>query len=85
MFSPGILSGFEQVEGIDFTETIAPVVNWTTVRFLLIMSILLGLSTKQVDYIAAFVQADIDTIVYVEMPKGFTQLGKVLKLKKSLY
>jgi hypothetical protein len=47
---------FEQVEGIDFTETFAPVVNWTTVRFLLLMSILLGLSTKQVDYVAAFVQ-----------------------------
>jgi hypothetical protein len=51
--------GFEQVEGIDFTETSAPIVNWTTVLFLLIMSILLGLSTKQVHYIAAFVQADI--------------------------
>ena len=56
-----------------------------TVRFLLMMSILLGLQTRQVDYIAAFVQADIDTDVYVEMPRGFAQPGKVLKLKKSLY
>jgi hypothetical protein len=77
--------GFEQVEGDDLTETFAPVVNWTTVRFLLMMSILLGLSTKQVDYVAASAQADIDTTVYVEMPKGFTQDGKVLKLNKSLY
>jgi hypothetical protein len=77
--------GFEQIEGVDYTETFAPVVNWTTVRFLLMMSILLGLETKQVDYVAAFVQADIDTTVYVEMPRGFAQQGKVLKLKKSLY
>jgi hypothetical protein len=49
------------------------------------MSILLGLETKQVDYVAAFVQANIDTTVYVEMPLGFAQPGKVLKLKKSLY
>jgi hypothetical protein len=49
------------------------------------MSILLNLATKQVDYVAAFVQADIDTTVYVEMPRGFTQQGKVLRLKKSLY
>jgi hypothetical protein len=48
------------------------------------MSILLGLETKQVDYVA-FVQADIDTTVYVEVPKGFVQPGKVLQLKKSLY
>ena len=77
--------GFEQTEGVDYDETFAPVVNWTTVRFLLMMSILLGLETRQVDYVAAFVQADIDMDVYVEMPRGFAQPGKVLKLKKSLY
>jgi hypothetical protein len=77
--------GFEQIKGVDFTETFAPVVNWTTVRFLLMMSILLGLETKQVDYAAALVQVDIDTVVYVEMPRGFTRPGKALKWKKSLY
>jgi Reverse transcriptase (RNA-dependent DNA polymerase) len=45
------------------------------------MSILLGLETKQVDYVAACVQADIDTTVDVEMPTGFAQHGK----EKSLY
>jgi hypothetical protein len=77
--------GFEQTEGVDFHKTFAPVFNWSTVRFLLMMSILLNLSTKQVDYIAAFIQSDIDTDVYVEMPRGFAKPGKVLKLKKSLY
>jgi hypothetical protein len=77
--------GYEQTEGIDFFETFAPVVEWSTVRFLLMMSLLLGLHTVQVDYVAAFIQADIDTEVYVEMPRGFSQPGKVLKLKKSLY
>jgi hypothetical protein len=77
--------GYEQTERVDYTDTFAPVVNWTTVRFLLMMSIRLNLATKQVDYVAAFVQADIDTTVYVEMPRGFTQQGKVLRLKKSLY
>jgi hypothetical protein len=48
-------------------------------------SILLGLETKQVDYVATFVRAGIDTTVYIEMPKGFAQPGIVLKLKKSLY
>jgi Reverse transcriptase (RNA-dependent DNA polymerase) len=49
------------------------------------MSILFGLETKQVDYVAAFVQADINTTVFVEMPQAVVQPGKVLKLRKSLY
>jgi hypothetical protein len=42
---------------------------------------------KQVDYTAAFVQAELDEDeqVFVKMPKGFKQQGKVLKLKRALY
>ena len=92
--------GDRQIEGVDFFETFAPVVNWTTVRLLLIMSIVLGLATSQADYTAAFVQAPIDqdpnwdnmteeererSGVYCEMARGFRKPGKVLKLKRSLY
>ena len=92
--------GDQQVEGIDFFETFAPVVSWITVRLLLALSLILGLATRQVDYTAAFLHADIDhdpnwdnmspeererSGIYVQMPRGFTQTGKVLKLKKSLY
>lgn len=92
--------GDKQVEGVDFFDTYAPVVNWQTVRLMLVLSVILELSTKQVDYTAAFVHAPIDKDpnwdnlteeqkrragVYVCMPRGFSQAGKVLKLKKSLY
>jgi hypothetical protein len=92
--------GDRQIEGIDFFETFAPVVSWTTVRLMLILSVILGLSTTQVDYTAAFVHAEIDkdpnwdsmseeerkrSGVYIEMPRGFKEEGKVLKLRKSLY
>ena len=58
----------------------------------------MGLATKQVDYTAAFVHADIDlppdydelsdkekheTGVFVETARGFSQPGKVYKLKKA--
>jgi hypothetical protein len=67
---------------------------------MLVMSLLMGLSTKQVDYTAAFTHADIDrdpewdtmtaeereqSGVYLEMPRGFQTPGHVLRLKKSLY
>ena len=92
--------GDRQQKGVDFFETFAPVVNWTTVRLLLVMSIVLGLATSQADYTAAFVQSPIDrdpnwdnmsaeerrrSGVFVEMPRGFRVPGKVLKLKRSLY
>ena len=92
--------GDRQIEGVDFFETFAPVVKWTTVRTLLMMSAQRNLKSTQVDYTAAFVHADIDLPpnfdsmskaeqdrqgVYVEMPKGFREEGKVYKLKKSLY
>ena len=87
-------------EWIKHWSTFAPTVSWTTVRLLLILSVQLKLATKQVDYTAAFVHADIDkppnfdtlsddekerSGVYIEMARGFTQTGKVYKLKKSLY
>ena len=77
--------GDRQIEGIDYFDTFAPVVSWATVRLMLILAIILGLYTTQVDYTAAFVHADIDTEVYIEMPRGFKEEGKVLKLNKSLY
>ena len=77
--------GYEQVEGQDYFETFAPVVQWLTVRLILIMTILLGLENKQIDYTAAFVQAPIDTDVYIEMPRLFATTGKVWKLRKSIY
>jgi hypothetical protein len=87
--------GDRQVEGVDFFDTFAPVVNWTSVRLLLILSVILELSTKQVDYTAAFVHAPIDrdpnwksmtteererSGVYLHMPRGFYQPGKTQAL-----
>ena len=46
----------------------APVVAWATVHLLLILSLLLDLATLQIDYTLAFVQAPIDTTVYIQLP-----------------
>ena len=64
--------GDQQLEGIDFFETYAPVVQCTTVRLLLllVLEVLLKLKSKQGDVTAAFLHADLDEseTVYVEMP-----------------
>ena len=77
------------MEGIDFFETYAPVVQCTTVWFMLIIKVVLGFKPKQCDTNAAFIHADIheDEKLYDKMPRGFEQLSKnehkkCLKLKK---
>ena len=93
-FPSGLIKSFKarfcvrgdmQIEGVDFHETYAPVANWTTIRTLLVLSVQLGLCTAQLDYLAAFPQANLKEEVYVEMPRGYKEPGYVYKLKKSLY
>ena len=79
------MRGDQQIEGVDFFHTYAPVVAWSTVRLLLILLVMFGLATKQVDYTLAFCQADLEEDVYVRMARGFERAGHVYKLKKSVY
>jgi hypothetical protein len=79
------VGGDEQLEGVDYFNTYAPVVTWTIVRILFILSSILGLATTQVDYTAAFVHADVVEDVYIEMPKSYGKPSIVLKLRTSLY
>ena len=77
-----------QIEGIDFFETYAPVVQWSTIRLLLSTVLTEGWVTRQVDYTNAFAQAELKEDVYVECPRLFGPASgkdKVLHLRKSLY
>ena len=77
--------GFQQIEGVDYDDTYSPVVAWSTVRLLLILSILQNLKTKQIDFTLAFVHAPVNNGTYVEMPKQYEMDGMVLELNKNLY
>jgi Reverse transcriptase (RNA-dependent DNA polymerase). len=80
--------GDMQTAGVDYFDTYAPVVQWSTIRIVLTLALKHGWSTRQVDYTNAFAQADIQEEVYIEPPRGFSGqdgLDKVLKLRKSLY
>ena len=81
--------GDQQRKGIDYFETYAPVVQWTTVRLMLILEVevLLKLKSKQGDITAAFLHAEVPEgqNIYVEMPHGFRKKGKCLRLRRFLY
>jgi len=81
--------GGMQIEGVHFWDTYSPVVQMTTVRLLLILTLLLGLKSRSVDFTLAFTQAPIDMPTYLDLPTGFSIEGDsndyVLELTKTLY
>lgn len=71
-------------------DTYAPVVQWSSVRLMLVLTIIFGLATRQIDFSNAFAQTEIpeDEHVYVDIPSHFhpvSGVDSVLKLNKALY
>ena len=58
-------------EGVNFWETYAPVVTWSTVRLVLILSLITGLQGRQCGFVSAYTQAPLDTDIYMNIPAGF--------------
>ena len=57
-----------QTYGVDYFESYAPVMQWTTVRLILILSLVLNWTIVQTDYTNALAQANLPEEVYMELP-----------------
>lgn len=82
-----VLLGNNQIEGIDYNETFAPVAKMVTVRTFLSVAAAKSWELHQMDVHNAFLHGDLDEEVYMKMPLGFvtSQPNKVCRLRKSLY
>lgn len=81
-----VARGFQQDENFNFEDTYAPVAKLQTLRILLAVSVQKGMDIHQMDVVCAFLNGDIDEIVYMNKPDGFkSNLDTVLRLNKSLY
>jgi hypothetical protein len=81
--------GERQTEGVDYFKTWAPVVQWSTVRIVMILAIKLNLISIQCDITAAFIHGRVPPTetIYVHQPRGFNRGNgdEVLRLKQTLY
>ena len=70
----------------EYSTTFAPTSQFTAIRSIISLACQEGMDLKHWDIAGAFMSADIDTDIYLEMPPGY-QLpeGTCIKLKKSLY
>jgi hypothetical protein len=82
-----VVRGDQQKTTYDRNTTYAPVVEWSTVRLLLVLSMQHGLATCSIDFKNAFVQSELPSPIFVEFPRGYGKHSKdkVLQVEKSLY
>jgi len=89
------VDGSQMIKGLHYEETYAPVVQWATNGFFISLAILSNWHTRQLDFVLAYTQADIERDLYIKLPAGFTLPDRtiteqdrkdyVLKLEKNLY
>ena len=77
--------GFRQKHGIDYFEVFANTGKYKTLRICLSFAATYDMEINQLDVPSAFVRAELDEEVYMEMPQGYTEPGMVCKLERSLY
>ena len=82
--------GGQQVHGVHYWDTYAPVVTWQTVRLFLILSLILGWKSRQLDFVMAYPQAPTEMPLYMRLPQGYKREGisrktHALKLVRNVY
>jgi hypothetical protein len=81
-----VAKGYNQVKGIDFHDTFAPVLNARSLRILFAYSVIYNTQLDQLDVKTAFLNAPVQEDIFVDVPEGMNiDDGYVLKLNQALY
>jgi len=81
-----VVRGFQQREGIDYTETFSSVITYESVRLLLNLATFKRWYIRQFDVKCAFLNGELEEEIYMLQPEGFNnQKNEVCRLKKALY
>ena len=98
--SRNVIRGYEQEPGVDYTESFSPLATNTTIKVALAKA-LAKMSIPHAEWIidlidveAAFLNAKVDSDIYIEMPEGLKEYlltkgidhgNSVIKLKRAQY
>lgn len=87
-----VVLGCKQRQGVDYSETFAPVVRFSTLRIVLALSASFDLNVHHMDVSNAFLNADLTDEVYLKLPEGYRLSDQhknlktpVWRLRKALY
>ncbi|KAI3503815.1 hypothetical protein L1887_32266 [Cichorium endivia] len=83
-----VAKGYSQIEGLDYDETYAPVAWLEAIRIFLAYAAHKNIIVHQMDMKSAFLQGNLQEVVYLQQPPGFEDLSRpnhVYRLNKSVY
>ena len=83
-----VAQGYAQRPGVDYEETFSPVVRFESLRVFLALAVQKGLKVHQMDVKTAFLNGELNDLIYMKQPEAFImkgQEGLVCKLKRSIY
>ena len=83
-----VAKGFHQEEGVDFHDTVSPVVKPSTIKLVLSYAVTKGWDLNQLDVNNAFLNGDLTEVVYMSQPPGFIDKSHphfVCRSSKALY
>ena len=71
--------------GVDFQDTFAPVAHLSSIRTVIALAASEDWELHQMDVKSAYLNSPIDTTVYMHLPPGHDQEGKVACVKRGIY
>ncbi|OUC41357.1 integrase core domain protein [Trichinella nativa] len=81
-----VARGYSQLQGIDYEDTFAPTLGYSSLRYLLSLAAKYNLEVDQMDVVTAFLNPSLNEEIYMELPTGVgDENNKYCRLRKSIY
>lgn len=67
-----VIKGCSQKYGVDYDEIFSPVVRYTSIRYIMALSVKYDLDIDQMDAVTAFLQGELnEEVIFMSQPPGF--------------